>query len=368
MINYFKLLPFLLLFTACTPPFSSVSLTDDQPIELQSIEIEQLQLWENLEFDKALLSFQSSCQRIKKNTLFYKTCQKSQDTTSAKVFFRDNFSAYRWEDSTKEKKGLMTGYYEPLLSGRLHRDENHTIPLLSPPNDLIKVRLNSVIPELKGKVVRGRIKGNQLIPYYSREEITAQKNPSNVICWVNNKVDLFFLQIQGSGRIQLDNNQTIFVGYGDKNGHPYRSIGKYMIDHKIMSYGEMSLQGIKRWANHNPEKIDAILNQNPSYLFFVKNSTPAKGAMGVVLTPEHSLAVDTSFIPLGAPIFIDTKHPLTGKPFQALAITQDKGTAIKGERRLDFFWGFGNKAAQLAGHTKSRADMIILLPKEYQVN
>lgn len=357
-----------LLFIGCSTPFSKVSLNHEKEIELSPLTFDAIKHWDKLAFKKALESFQHGCKRVKAQSIFYQTCQKESSSLDPKSFFQTYFRAYKWEDSLTDKEGLMTGYYEPLLQGTLSKDVNHTIPLLAPPHDLVKVYLSSVIPELKGKVVRGRLVNGKVLPYFSRKEITQNPMPENVICWVKDKVDLFFLQIQGSGRIALDNNQTIYVGYGDKNGHPYRSIGNYMIKNRIMSYGEMSLQGIKAWAKRHPDKIDAILNQNPSYLFFSLNKTPAKGAMGVVLTPKHSLAVDTRYIPLGTPVLVHTSHPLNGKPFSALAVAQDKGAAIKGGRRLDFFWGFGEEAAQLAGHTKSRAEMIVLLPKTFNLH
>jgi len=351
----------------CSTPFNKVILNSDKEIELQELSFDEIKQWNISSFDSSLESFRLGCKRVKPDNIFYEICQKDSSYSDAKLFFQTHFKAYRWEDSLNSSKALMTGYYEPLLEGRLEKDANYTVPLLGSPSDLIKVNLSSVIPELKGKVVRGRMHEGKLIPYFSRKEITQNPSPENIICWVKDKVDLFFLQIQGSGRIQLENNQTLYVGYGDKNGHPYQSIGKYMIKHKIMSYGQMSLQGIKAWAKQHPEKIDAILNQNPSYLFFTINKTPAKGAMGVVLTPRHSLAVDTRYIPLGTPILVQTSHPLTHQPFSSLAVAQDKGAAIKGGRRLDFFWGFGEEASQLAGHTKSSADMIVFLPKDFKV-
>ncbi len=349
------------IFTGCSTPYQTISLSDEV-LELSPLNYNEIIGEKVLSYDKAFESFKAGCQKIKPSHLFYETCHKDFNQT-AKAFFQEHFIPYVWEDSKHEKAALMTGYYEPLLEGRLQKDAHYTIPLLSAPKDLIRIYLADVIPELKGKVVRGRLKNGKIIPYFTRDELTKNPNPKNVICWVKDKVDLFFLQIQGSGRILLDNNQTLFVGYGDKNGHPYKSIGNYMIKHKIMSYGQMSLQGIKQWALQNPEKIDDILNQNPSYLFFVVNNTPAKGAMGVVLTPKHSFAVDSNYIPLGTPILVQTTHPLNHQPFQSLGIAQDKGAAIKGQRRLDFFWGFGEEAAQLAGHTKSRADILIFLPK-----
>lgn len=354
------------LFISCTK-VHKLSLTGEKSIELSVIDFESFEEMYEISDKAAFDSFQKGCQRIPSKNLFYALCQETASLSFSPDFFKTFFTAYHWDDSKSENKGLLTGYYEPLLQGRLEKDANHTTPLLAPPKDLIKIYLNSVIPELKGKVVRGRLSKGRIIPYFSRAEITSQEPQDNVICWVKDKVDLFFLQVQGSGRISLENNETLFVGYGDKNGHPYKSIGKYMIKNKIMSYGQMSLQGIKKWALKHPDKIDDILNQNPSYLFFSKNQTPAKGALGVVLTPKHSAAVDTRYLPLGTPIFLKTDHPLTQKPFSSLAIAQDRGAAIKGGRRVDFFWGFGEEAAQLAGHTKSRADMFILLPKSYKV-
>ncbi len=359
----------LFFFAGCSkPPLPSAVLNHDRSIQLQPIAFKELPGWSSIDFNATLKSFAKSCEKLSESSLFYPVCQKLASAPSAQSFFTTHFQPYLWSDENATQKGLITGYYEPQLEGRLERDENYTVPLLAPPKDMIKIYLAQVIPELRGKVVRGRYENGKILPYYTRKEITSWANPDNVICWVKDKVDLFFLQVQGSGRVKLcDSNETLFVGYGDKNGHPYRSIGQYMIDNAIMPYSQMSLQGIKAWAQEHPEKIDTVLNHNPSYLFFNKNSTPAKGAQGVVLTPRHSVAVDTEYIPFGTPVFISTTHPITAEPFVSLAIAQDKGAAIKGERRIDFFWGFGEDAANLAGHTKSRGDMVLLLPKEFEV-
>ncbi|MDH5465185.1 MAG: MltA domain-containing protein, partial [Thiovulaceae bacterium] len=313
--SFLSLLFLLLFFAGCTPALKHVNLTSKNELILKPLTFEELPSWQEHNFTQAFKSFKKGCRVRRKSALLEKSCRHVDTDMQPKAFFEHYFTPYLWLGSDEKETGLVTGYYEPLLQGSLKRSSEYSVPLLKRPDDLLIIDLASLYPSLKGKSLRGRLKGNKVVPYYSRKQITQNPDPKNVLCWVKDKVDLFFLQVQGSGRIQLDANKTLFVGYGDKNGHDYRSIGRYMLDHHYMQYHEMSLQGIKQWAINNPDKIDDVLNQNPSYLFFVQNKTPAKGAMGIVLTPEHSLAVDTKYLPLGLPIFVTTQHPIKKVPF-----------------------------------------------------
>jgi membrane-bound lytic murein transglycosylase A len=188
------------------------------------------------------------------------------------------------------------------------------------------------------------------------------------IVWVEDAVELFFLQIQGSGRVKLDHGETIMLGYADQNGYPYRSIGRLLVDRGDLPLERASMQGIKAWARQNPAKLQDLLNYNASYVFF--RELPAGlpgplGALGVPLTARRSIAVDARHIPLGAPVFLATTMPNSRQPLQRLMLAQDTGGAIRGAVRADFFWGFGDEAAALAGGMRQTGKMWVLLPKDY---
>jgi membrane-bound lytic murein transglycosylase A len=186
---------------------------------------------------------------------------------------------------------------------------------------------------------------------------------------VEDIVDLFFLQIQGSGMVKLDNGEQMHVGYADQNGQPYQSIGKVLIDRGELTSDKASMQGIKDWARRNLDKLRDLLNSNPSYVFFreLPNGLSGPlGAMGVPLAAERSIAVDPRYIPMGAPVFLSTTYPNSGKPLQRLMLAQDTGGAIKGAVRADFFWGAGNEAGRFAGAMKQQGRLWVLLPKDYK--
>ncbi|MBS1186418.1 MAG: murein transglycosylase [Burkholderiaceae bacterium] len=266
--------------------------------------------------------------------------------------------------------GMATGYYEPLLNGSHKRGGRFQTPLHSPPGDLIAVDLSVSYPELKGGRPRGRRDGNRLVPYLSRAEIAQSKSMAkNVLLWVDDPVDAFFLQVQGSGRIRLaDSGETVRVAYADTNGHPYRSIGRHLVERGELTLEQASAQGIKGWCALNPSRMQELLNVNPSYVFFrlerLRNPQQGpKGALGVPLTPQRSIAIDPHFVPLGAPVFLSTTQPGSGQPLNMLVLAQDTGSAIRGAVRADYFWGFGHEAGEQAGKMKQRAKMWLLMPR-----
>jgi membrane-bound lytic murein transglycosylase A len=180
-------------------------------------------------------------------------------------------------------------------------------------------------------------------------------------------VELFFLHIQGSGRILFEDGSATMVNYADQNGHPYRSIGKLLLDRGEMTRDQMSMQNIRAWARDNPEKTRDLLDENPSYIFFRELNTPEgnpPGAMGLPLTPGYSLAVDPRYVPLGAPVFLDTRWPGEERPLQRLMGAQDTGGAIKGAVRADFYWGVGEEAGNYAGRMKQQGALWLLLPRD----
>jgi membrane-bound lytic murein transglycosylase A len=206
------------------------------------------------------------------------------------------------------------------------------------------------------------------VPYYNRTEISNGKAPlqGRELFWVENAVELFFLQIQGSGRIELPDGTLVKIGYAEQNGHPYISIGKKLVEMGELKIEEASMQGIKSWAEQHPNKLQSLLEQNPSYVFFreLPDGLPAPlGALGVPLTEAYSIAVDPRTIPLGAPVFLSTTYPNTTEPLNRLMLAQDTGGAIKGAVRADFFWGFGEQAGAQAGRMKQSGQMWVLFPK-----
>jgi membrane-bound lytic murein transglycosylase A len=188
---------------------------------------------------------------------------------------------------------------------------------------------------------------------------------------VDDAVELFFLQIQGSGRVQLEDGSMLRLGYADQNGHPYRSVGRWLVERGELPLEKASLQGIQAWARQNPARMNDMLNYNASYVFF--RELPADlpgplGALGVPVTARRSVAVDPRFVPLGAPVYIATTWPNTAKPLNRLMLAQDTGGAIRGPVRADYFWGFGADAAREAGRMRQPLRMWVLLPKDYPLN
>jgi membrane-bound lytic murein transglycosylase A len=267
--------------------------------------------------------------------------------------------------------GLVTGYYEPLLTGSLGKERPDQVPLRGPPADLLTIDLAEVEPRLKGMRLRGRLVGQRVVPYYSRAEIGSGKalEQGPVIAWADNAVDAFFLEIQGSGRIRLRDGSILRIGYADQNGHPYRAIGKTLVDRGALQREDVTAPAIRRWLAENPASADDVMRTNPSLVFF-RQLPPLPdpdlgppGALGVPLTPLRSIAVDRQHIPLGSLVYLQTTHPVTGRPMNRLMVAQDTGGAIRGVKRADVFWGFGAQAGHAAGLMKAPARMWVLQPR-----
>ncbi|MBU2089727.1 MAG: MltA domain-containing protein, partial [Alphaproteobacteria bacterium] len=256
---------------------------------------------------------------------------------------------------------------EAELSGSLTRTARHTVPLHRRPDDLVMVDLGQFRDELKGQRIAGRVIDGSLKPYESRQQIVGGALDSRrlEILWVDDPVDAFFLQIQGSGRVTLADGRVIRVGYAGQNGHPYVAIGRELIAKGELTRENVSMQSIRAWLAANPGRADEIMNSNPSYVFF--RELPGEGpvgAQGVALTPLRSLAVDRRFVPLGTPVWLDVDHPDSGAPrLRQLVVAQDVGGAIRGPVRGDLFWGHGKDAADKAGRMKSTGFYYLLLPK-----
>ncbi len=334
--------------------------------------------WQDDAASEAWAAFLQSCSTLVKRAAWRAVCAEATampapDNAAARAFFEQRFQPYQATQEDGSAEGLVTGYYEPLLKGDRVRTERARYPLYAVPDDLIAVDLASVYPELKNLRLRGRLVGNKVVPYPTRKEIEAAAAGGNgfkgkPIAWAEDPVDLFFLQIQGSGRIELPDGSHMRVGYADQNGHPYQSIGKMLVERGELKLEQASMQGIKDWGAKNPGKLPELLASNPSFVFFRELPSDLSGplgALGVPLTGGRSIAVDPRFIPLGAPVFLATTQPNSPQPLNRLVMAQDTGGAIRGGVRADFFWGFGDAAGELAGRMKQRGRMWVLLPKDY---
>ncbi|THF61268.1 murein transglycosylase A [Pseudothauera rhizosphaerae] len=289
----------------------------------------------------------------------------------ARQFFEAHFVPWAVVNPDGSREGLVTGYYEPLIKGSRNRDERYRWPVHGVPADMLAIDLGGQYPELKNMRLRGRLDGNRVVPYFSRGELEQRGDalPAPVLLWAEDAIDLFFLHVQGSGRVELPDGSRVRIGYADQNGHPYASIGRWLIDQGELTRDRASMQGIKDWARRNPLRLSELLNANPSYVFF-RELTQADGgpigALGVPLTDERSVAVDPRTVPLGAPVFLSTTWPLSDRPLERLMLAQDTGSAIKGAVRADFFWGFGPDAGARAGRMRQQGRMWVLLPRGMQ--
>jgi membrane-bound lytic murein transglycosylase A len=341
---------------------------------LSPVPWQQVDGWQQANPGPALETFLKSCSAVSSRPMWQEVCTEAasvdpRDGAAVRRFFEERFTPYQVRNPDGSDTGLITGYYAPELRGSRTRTKKFAYPLYGVPDDLLVIDMSSVYPELGNYRLRGRVVGRRVVPYWDRAQIDGDKAPlkGQELFWVEDPVELFFLQVQGSGRIALDDGEKIMVSYADQNGRPYRSIGKLLLDRGDMTRDQMSLQNIKAWARKNPDKVSKLLDENPSYVFFRElgsGVTTPPGALDVPLTPGRSLAVDPRTIPLGAPVFISTTRPCSSECLQRLMVAQDTGGAIKGAVRADFFWGLGDEAGSLAGRMKQKGRLWVFLPQE----
>jgi len=363
-----------LLLNACVPKPPTVAPGTLPPVsQLQAVDWQQLDGWAEADVTRSLDAFLQSCRVLRHKTGWNDVCQEAAELAGAPnevliTFFEQRSIPHRVQNEDGTDTGTITGYYVPEMNGSRIRTERFNTPVYRVPDDLLTIDLRSLYPELEGYRLRGRLEGRRIVPYYSRFELDQDREAlkGNELLWVDDPVELFFLHIQGSGSIRFDNGQNVMINYGDQNGHPYRSIGKLLIDRGEMTRDQMSMQNIRAWARKNPDQTRTLLGENPSYIFFrelPEEMTMPPGSLGVPLTPEVSLAIDPRTIPLGAPVFLATTWPYTPRPLNRLMVAQDTGGAIKGAVRADFFWGLGHEAGALAGRMKQDGKLWVLLPR-----
>jgi membrane-bound lytic murein transglycosylase A len=309
---------------------------------------------------------------------------RATDEASLREVLRKAFSTYSVSSSVGEvqdPRGTFTGYYEADLKGSLTRGGVYQTPIYGPPRDLVTINLKdfaasaiampkSASGSLVGRVIHEQ-RGNRLKPYYSRAEIDAANaiaNDAAVLVWAEDPVDVHILHIQGSGRVTLPDGHVIRIGFAGHNGRSFRGIGGILLRAGVLKSGQGSMISVRDWLRRHPEQAAEYMNQNTRYIFF-RQLDPTEtedgpiGAFGVSLTPMRSIAVDPRFVPLGAPVWIDTHDP-DGEPLQRLVSAQDVGSAIKGEVRGDFFWGAGAAAFSKAGRMKSEGRYFVFVPKQ----
>lgn len=291
--------------------------------------------------------------------LWHDICERADNVSpkneaEVRAFFEENFTPYQCEDHTGDKTGLYTGYYESELRGSLKPSKKYRYPLYKRPPDLVK----------KGKQY-GKKSLFSFGPHHDRKAINkgALKGKDLELLWVDSDVDSFFLHVQGSGRVRLDDGRHIRVGYDGANGHGYTSIGKILIEAGHVEKEKMSMQAIRKWIQENPYKGKELMEKNASYVFFRHlEDQGAIGAQGIPVSTGRSLAVDKRFVPYGVPMWMDITHPENKVNLQRLVIAQDTGGAIKGPLRGDVFWGFGKLSEKIAGQMKAKGQSYLLLP------
>jgi membrane-bound lytic murein transglycosylase A len=332
------------------PPFDSLGLTDQSA-------------------QRALEAFRTSCPSLVKRADLSGLTRPEDWTAScdaagqspradALSFFNTHFEPVRVGDGS----AFATGYFEPKIAGSRTRGPGYQVPVHGAPDDLIEADLGAFVEDLKGRRVRGRVDDKKLVPYHDRAAIEdgALAGRGLELAWAADPIDLFFLEIQGSGQLALPDGKIMRIGYATQNGRGYTAIGRLMKERGLLAPGRSTMQDIVAWLRQNPERGRAIMRENKSYVFFKEVTGPGPlGALGLPVTPRGTVAADPKFVPLGAPVIL----AMDRAEANGLWIAQDTGGAIKGPNRFDTFWGAGDEAARIAGGMAARGTAVILLPK-----
>jgi membrane-bound lytic murein transglycosylase A len=358
--------------SSCPPPPPPAPHTVYEPASWS-----ELPGWNSDGMMDAWPAFLESCKAAGRRQRWESVCDAARAANPAtsgdvRAFFErhfEPFSIVKQVGSQTDATGLITGYFEPLLYGARSPSARFSTPLYAPPSDLLTVDLGAEYPELRGMRIRARLVGHRVVPYYSRADLN--RDPAlkgDAIVWVDDALSAFFLEVQGSGRVQLPTGETIRLHYADENGYPYRSIGRYLVDHGDLERGTATVPAIREWALAHPGQLPQLLDADPSVVFFREEplGNPAvgpKGSLGVPLTPSRSVAVDPAAIPLGAPVFLATTFPDSQTALERLVFAQDTGGAIRGSVRADYFWGIGAQAGAQAGDMRQPGRMWLIWPK-----
>jgi membrane-bound lytic murein transglycosylase A len=346
------------------------------PLRLRQVNFSDLPGWRDADLNAALASFARGCAVLAAKPPATPMGGKGYAGTvadwlaacgladgEARAFFEKNFTPYQVSAGGAEA-GLFTGYYEPLIRASHERHGAYQTPVYGLPPDLVRVDLSLFNPRLAGEHISGRLDGQRLVPFATRAEIDAHGVPNTkILFWCDDPVALFFLQIQGSGRVSLDDGSSERIAYAGENGRPYTAIGRILIQDGALTSQDVSLASIRAWLKQNPSRAPAVMEADQSFVFFEEKpvgdaSLGSPGTLGTPLTPRASLAVDPRLNALGAPYYVDAA------PVKALLIAQDTGGAIRGPVRGDVFFGFGDRTEADAGGMKAQGDLYVLLPTQ----
>ncbi len=356
-------------------------------LKLEPVAFSRLTGWAKDDHRAAFVAFRRSCRFVVKQSGGTSTqkrlrqiCQKALARKSdlsqkaARAFFERHFSVYRI--LPRHRYGRLTGYYEPILRGSRTKSARFPVPIYKKPPELVRLtraeqRKLRRQYKLKKPITWAKRTARGLEPYPTRKEIEKGhlEGRGLELVYLANPVDAFFLHVQGSGRIQLEDGKTMRIGFAAKNGYPFTSIGKSHIQKGLLTPAAVSRKAMYAWLAKSPKKARELMWENESFIFFRKLSSLGAdsgpiGAMGVPLTPGRSLAVDRRYHRLGLPIWISSQGRGKGNsPLRRLMIAQDEGSAIRGVQRGDVFWGSGKKAGRLAEKTFDRVKFFLLLPK-----
>jgi membrane-bound lytic murein transglycosylase A len=344
------------------------------PLRLTQVKFSDLPGWQAADLNGALASFARGCAVIAAKPTAAPMGGKDYAGTvadwlsacsaahgDARSFFESNFAPYR-VSAGGARNGLFTGYYEPLIRASRIAHDAYKTPVYGLPADLVRVDLSQFSSRFSGEHISGRLDGHRLVPYPTRAEIDAHGVvDAQILFWCDDPVALFFLQIQGSGRVSFDDGSNERVAYAGENGRPYTAIGGVLINDGVLTSQNVSLASIRAWLKRNPSRAQSMMEADQSFIFFEEKpvgdaALGSPGTLGVALTPNASMAVDPRLNALGAPYYVDAA------PVQALLIAQDTGGAIRGPVRGDVFFGSGEKAEAEAGGMKSGGDLYVLLP------
>lgn len=366
------LLPLVMLLASCASLKEwqqTAKPADGAPFTLHKATYNDLPDWRADNIGEAFAAWRKSCDAIAKRPAekslgtdtrwgmtgqWQAECAAGQTALDPRAFFETRFTPVLVQGG----EGLFTGYYEASIEGSLTRHGPYQTPIYARPADLLVADLGAFLPELKGKTIRGHAEGTKFVPYPDRAGIEAKAPPSEILAYAKDPVDVFFMHIQGSGRVSLDDGSVLRVGYDDQNGRSYVPIGRVLKQRGELT--EVSMDTIRQWLATHPDQAQALMNENPSYIFFRKldNEGGPVGAQGISLTPLRSIAIDKSLFAYGMPFFIQTEAPALNR----LMIAQDTGGAIKGAVRADVFWGYGEEAEAKAGPMQSKGRYWVLLP------
>ena len=355
------------LITACsTPPTRGTvyraPVTDSAPFQssiarLSPAPWQALPGWREDKLTEAWPAWLKSCEVLSKRSgeiRWQEVCAQSRGVSASneqaiRRYFESNFQAYEVTNiENGSQTGLVTGYFEPVMDGSLRRTATFDVPLYAYPQSWKKSKPNPA-PDRAELMRSGMLKGTEL-------------------AWVQDPVAAAFMQIQGSGKVRLEDGRILRLGYAGTNDQPFKSFAQWLLDRKEITRKEATMQGISAWAKAHPSQIENMLNANPRVVFFrqlpsdVAPDVGPIGALGVPLTTERSIAIDRRAFPLGAPVFLSTTQPLSSQVLQKLVMAQDTGKAIVGGVRADYYWGSGDRAGQLAGRMKQNGKVWVLLP------